>query len=67
MNRNQRIALAEKDLNVQKLATRVGFHPCYVTSILSGRFKSPGARKKIASELDKPENLLWPEKMDNKV
>lgn len=64
MNRNQKIALAEKDLNVNRLAHLVNLHPSYVTSIFSGRCKSPGARKKISEKLDKPEKILWPEEMD---
>ena len=63
MNRNQRIALAEKDLQVKHLGQLLDKHPNYVSNVLSGRYPSPQLRKEIAKVLDKPEAYLWPERM----
>ncbi len=63
MNRNQRIALAEKDLQVKDIGNRLDKHSAYITNVLSGRYRSPGLRKQICEILNKPENYLWPEEV----
>ena len=60
MNKNQRIALAEKDLQVKDLGNRLNKHSGYITNVLAGRCKSPKLRKKISDILGKPEDYLWP-------
>lgn len=61
MNKFQRMALAEKDLQVKDVGALLDRHSSYVSSVLSG--KSPGAvlRGKISKILEKPESYLWPE------
>lgn len=61
MNRNQRIALAEKDLYVKDIGNRLNLHSAYVTNVLSGRYKPVETRKKICQILEKSESYLWPE------
>ncbi len=66
MNKNQRIALAEKDLQVKDLGNRLNKHSGYITNVLAGRCKSPRLRKKICVILDKPESYLWPDENKEK-
>ena len=61
MNRNQRIALAERDLRVKDLGFLLNKHPNYIASVLSGRYRSPELRKKLSNLLGKSEAYLWPE------
>lgn len=61
MNKNQRIALAEKDLQVKDVGNFLGCHSGHMTNILSGRYKSPKIRKKICEILGKSESYLWPD------
>lgn len=61
MNKNQRIALAQADLQVKDLGNMLDKNSVSITNCLSGRLKSPGLRKKICEILEKPENYLWPE------
>ena len=61
MNKNQRIALAEKDIQVKELGFKLNLHPSYISSILGGHCKAPKTRKRIARILDKSEAYLWPE------
>jgi hypothetical protein len=61
MNRNQRIALAEKDLQVKDLAQLLDKHANYVSNVLSGRHKPAALRKEICNILAKPETHLWPD------
>ena len=63
MNHNQRVALAEKDLQVKDIGNKLDKHSAYITNVLSGRYKSPRLRKKISEILDKPEDYLWPEEV----
>ena len=61
MNRNQRIALAERDLQIKDLGNQLNKHSNYISNVLSGRYKSPELRKKIAEILKKPVTYLWPD------
>lgn len=61
MNKNQRIALAEKEFSVKQLGQILNKHPGYVGNVLSGTYPSPQLRKKISKVLEKPESDLWPE------
>lgn len=61
MNRNQKIAMAEKGLSVKKLAFIIDLHPCYVSNLFSGSRKSKTALKKIAEVLGTTVDHLWPE------
>lgn len=63
MNKNQRIALAEKDISVKQLGQTLNKHPGYVGSVLSGTYPSPQLRKEISKVLEKPESNLWPEEL----
>ncbi|MBW2606383.1 MAG: hypothetical protein JRD05_01975 [Deltaproteobacteria bacterium] len=63
MNKNQRIALAEKDLQVKHLGQLLDRHPNHVSNVLSGKHLSPQLRKEIAKVLEKPESYLWPEQV----
>ena len=63
MNKNQRIALAEKELNVKQLGQTLNKHPGYVGNVLSEIYPSPQLRKKISKVLGKPESYLWPEEL----
>jgi len=60
MNRNQRIALAEKDLQVKDIGNKLNKHSAYITNVLSGRFKPKKLREQICEILEKPESYLWP-------
>ena len=62
MNRNQRIALAEKDLTVKELGYQLDRHSNHVSAVLSGRYKCPELRKKISEILGKSEDHLWPDR-----
>ena len=64
MNRNQKIALAEKDLAVKDLGNYLNMHSNYISGVLAGRYKSPELRKKISEILGKPEDYLWPNESD---
>lgn len=61
MNKNQRIALAEKELSVKQLGRILDKHPGYIGNVLSGIYPSPQLRKKISKVLEKPKSYLWPE------
>lgn len=61
MNQNQRIAMAEKDLQVKHLGQILDRHPNHISNVFNGRHRSPELRKKIAIVLDKPVSYLWPE------
>lgn len=61
MNKNQKIALAENNLLVRDLGSLLRKHPSYLSSVLSGKYKSPKTRKEIAHLLQKDESYLWPE------
>jgi len=61
MNKNQKIALAEKELQIKDIGNILNKHSNYVGNVLSGRYKSSELRKKISNLLDKPESYLWPE------
>jgi hypothetical protein len=61
MNKNQKIALAENNLLVRDLGSILRKHPSYLSSVLSGKFRSPKARKEIAQVLQRDESYLWPE------
>lgn len=61
MNRNQRIALAEKDIQVKDLGNRLNKHSNYISNVLSGRYKPHKLRKEICNILNKPESYLWPD------
>ncbi len=61
MNKNQRIALAEKNLQVKDLGFLLNLHPTYLSGILAGRHKASMTRKKVADILGKSESYLWPE------
>lgn len=61
MNRNQRIALAEKDLQVKDLGHLLDRHSGYISNVLSGHFKPIALRRKICELLEKEESYLWPE------
>jgi len=65
MNRNQRVALAEKDLMVKDIGNRLNMNSAYISNVLGGRFKPKELRIKIAEILDKPVDFLWP-KVKNK-
>ncbi len=60
MNRNQRIALAEKDLMVKDIGNYLNMNSAYITNVLSGRYKPKELRIKIAKILNKPVDFLWP-------
>jgi plasmid maintenance system antidote protein VapI len=60
VNKNQKIALAERDLQVKDLARILDKHANYISNVLSGRHKPPALRKKICSILGKSETHLWP-------
>lgn len=60
MNKNQRIALAEKELQIKDLSFKLNLHPNYVSNILAGRYRAEAARRKISEILEKPEEYLWP-------
>ena len=64
MNRNQRVALAKKDLTVKELRHQLDRHPNHVTGVLAGRYKSFELRKKISEILGKSEDYLWPNESD---
>ncbi len=61
MNKNQRIALAEKDLKVKDLGFKLNLHSGYLSNVLAGRYKVPKTRERIAKILGKSEVYLWPE------
>jgi len=61
MNRHQKIALAEKDLQIKDIGNILNKHSNYISNIFSGRYRSPRLRKEISRILDKPESYLWPE------
>ncbi|BBO75201.1 hypothetical protein DSCW_26180 [Desulfosarcina widdelii] len=61
MNKNQRIAMAEKDLTVRKLSKILDRTEPHVSNVLGGRFKSPKLRERISLVLDKDVCHLWPE------
>jgi len=60
MNRNQRIALAERGLTVKGLGVELDLHPGYVSNVLAGRYEVPRTREKIAKALAKTTAYLWP-------
>jgi hypothetical protein len=61
MNQNQRIALAEKNLQVKDLGFKLNLHPNHVSNTLAGRCKCSSTRKKICEILEREENFLWPQ------
>lgn len=61
MNKNQKIAMAEKNLKVKDIGFLLDLHPVYISNVFAGRYKSPKTREKIAEILCKPEVYLWPE------
>jgi len=61
MNKNQRIALAEKELQIKDIGNRLNKHSNYISSVFSGRYKSPKLREKISKILGKSVSHLWPE------
>ena len=61
MNKNQRVALAVKDLTVRRLGEILDRHPVYISNVLGGRYPSPDLREKIADILGEPVSHLWPE------
>ncbi len=61
MNKNQRVALAENDLQVKDIGNRLNKHSGYITNVLSGRYKSFGLRRQICEILGKEESYLWPD------
>jgi hypothetical protein len=63
MNRNQRIALAERDLQVKDIGNMLNKHSGYITNVLSGRYTPTKLRKEICDILKKPESYLWPEEV----
>jgi len=66
MNKNQKIALAEKDLTVKTLGFKLDLHPTYISFLLTGTLKPPKTRKRICEILEKPESYLWPkDKIDS--
>jgi len=65
MNKNQRIALALKDLQVKDIGNRLNLNSGYVSIVLSGRAKPRELRKKIAQILEKPVEWLWPENQNS--
>jgi len=67
MNRNQRVALAEMDLQVKDIGNILGKNSVSITNCFSGRLKSPGLRRAISEILQKPENHLWPEEENGKL
>ena len=60
MNKNQRIALAEKNLKIKDLGFKLNLHPTYVSAVLKGLYMSKKTRKNICNMLEKPESFLWP-------
>lgn len=60
MNKNQKIALAEKDLQVKDVGNILNKHSNYISNIFSGRYQSPALRIEICKILEKPEEYLWP-------
>ncbi|MDX9788800.1 MAG: hypothetical protein RBT11_18630 [Desulfobacterales bacterium] len=60
MNKFQRIALAERDLNIRKLSKILGRTEPHVSNVLAGRYKSYVLRERIALALGKTESHLWP-------
>ena len=60
MNRNQKIAFAEKELKVKDIGFKLNLHPGYIGSVLSGKHKTPKVRKEICEILEKEESYLWP-------
>lgn len=66
MNKNQRIALAQADLQIKDIGNMLNKNSVSITNCFSGRLKSPGLRKSICEILQKPESYLWPEKPDTK-
>lgn len=61
MNRNQRIALAKKDLNVTELGKILDRSLHHVSNVLAGRYKCYELRKRISIVLGKPVSHLWPD------
>jgi lambda repressor-like predicted transcriptional regulator len=61
MNKNQRIAMAEKDLKIKDLGFKLNLHPGYLSNVLAGRYKVPKTRSRIAKILGKDETYLWPD------
>jgi hypothetical protein len=61
MNKNQRIALAEKELQIKDIGNRLNKHSNYISNVFGGRYESPKLREKISKILGKPVSYLWPE------
>lgn len=61
MNKNQKVAMAEKNLAVKDVGFLLNLHPAYLSGVFSGRYRSLAARKRICEILNKPESYLWPE------
>ena len=62
MNKYQRMALAEQDLEVKDPAHLLDRHASHISGVLSGRYSAPDLRKKISKILRKSEDYLWPDK-----
>jgi hypothetical protein len=60
MNRNQKIAMAKKDLSIKRLGQIIDRHPAYISSVFSGAVRSKALRKMICYVLQEPESYLWP-------
>jgi hypothetical protein len=67
MKKNQRVALAEKNLKVKDLGVILDLHPGYISSVLAGHYKSQATRQNIAKVLGKPKSFLWPENASDDV
>ena len=61
MNKNQKIALAEKELQIKDIGNLLNKHSNYISNILAGRYKSPKVRRQICEILGKPEEYIWPD------